>query len=74
MSETWENTKSWFGAKRDQAADATGIGLIASKPDYCPSLSWSQRLYGFCICAGIGIICAILGTVILYDSVLAFGF
>lgn len=39
-------------------------GFVSQALD-ASSLSWNTRVKGFCICFGIGVICAVLGSVVL---------
>ncbi len=50
--------KEFFQSKktlREHSNDALGL-LPGQGPQYCPSMTWKQRLYGFGICLGAGVL------------------
>jgi hypothetical protein len=56
---------SWFSEKRDSVADGLNL-LPGNQPSYCPSMTYTQRLYGFGICLGLGILISILSCVFIF--------
>jgi hypothetical protein len=44
-----DSVRGWFSEKREQSGDALNL-IRGTESQYCPSLTWTQRLYGFCIC------------------------
>ncbi len=64
---------SWFSEKRDSVTDGLNL-LPGNQPSYCPSMTYTQRLYGFAICLGIGILISILSCIfIFFLNFVAFG-
>lgn len=48
MSKKKSNSYTLFGDAKEKSATEEVLDTV------CPKLSYTQRLYGFCICAGIG--------------------
>merc|ERR1712130_158374 len=60
-----DGVRGWFSEKRDSVSDSLGL-LPSQQPQYCPSLTYTQRLYGFGICLGLGILIAILSCIFVF--------
>ena len=54
-------------------SDSLGL-LPGNQPQYCPSMTYKQRVYGFAICLGLGILVALLSCIFVWTlNFVAFG-
>jgi hypothetical protein len=68
-----EGVSAWWKERRSSISDSMNL-LPGNQPSYCPSMSYTTRLYGFAICLGLGILVAILSCIfIFFLNFVAFG-
>ena len=68
-----DDVKGWFSEKHESARDSLGL-LPGNQPSYCPSMTYTQRMYGFAICLGLGILVSLLSCIfIFFLDFVAFG-
>ncbi len=64
---------AWFSDTKQSVSDSLNL-LPGSQPSYCPSMSYTQRLYGFAICLGVGVLIALLSCIFIFTlNFVAFG-
>lgn len=49
-------------------------GIVAEAAEYCPSLTYKQRLYGFGICLAVAFLCGIVSSILLFVARSMIGF
>jgi hypothetical protein len=54
----------FLSRKRSEATDSM---TLIQQPSYLPTMTWTQRLYGFGICVGCGILCSLLSCIFIFS-------